>query len=343
MARGKPARGHERGRAARHLKGRASTAVAGNREITPKVSTPIRAHGRRPPPHPPPHHPKPQTPKGWKSSGRWAAASPNGGGNVKEATRCMTRRSMARWKGVHVAAHRRDGQDQAFENMREASRLGRPDRDRGVRRVQPAARVSRARFRPKKYKLLRTRNGATRPTKPCAPAISRAKPAWELVKGRVSATLDTILPDVAGLLEATRTLAREGFSVLPIHQRTTGPRQEARGRRGGGGDAARRANRTPAWALTHPYTSSSSSRRWTVRGSSTRGSARLGARSRGARLRRRALTHRHRGSQGSCRQGPAMKWPSRGRAPRLKAGASRRKLYRTASSTIEGVPDWRPA
>ena len=56
----------------------------------------------------------------------------------------------------------------------------------------------------------------------------------------------TLFPDNEALLEATRRLVRDDFVVLPLHQRRPGGLPQARGRRGRGRDAARRAHRLRA-------------------------------------------------------------------------------------------------
>jgi len=67
----------------------------------------------------------------------------------------------------------------------------------------------------KRFTLLPKRPAATRPTRPSAPPISRGGRARRDAEAGGHRRRAHALPRRAGLLEATKTLAREGFVVMP--------------------------------------------------------------------------------------------------------------------------------
>ena len=73
--------------------------------------------------------------------------------------------------------------------------------------------------------------------------LAREAGLGEMVKLEVIGDQRTLFPDVMGLLEATRTLARDGFIVMPYSNDDPVMARKLAGRRGGVRDAAGRAHR----------------------------------------------------------------------------------------------------
>ncbi len=152
------------------------------------------------------------------------------------------------------------GKYPSFENMREAIEAsGAEIVTVAVRRVSlPGQGESLLDYvDPKKYTLLPNTAGcytADEAVRTCY--LAREAGLGTLVKLEVIGDSRTLFPDVLGLLEATRTLSREGFTVLPVHQRRPGHGQEARGRGRGRGHAAGRPDRLRASASATRTTSS---------------------------------------------------------------------------------------
>ena len=82
------------------------------------------------------------------------------------------------------------------------------------------------------------------------------------VKLEVIGDEQTLFPDNVALLEATRVLVEGRLRRAALHERRSGHLPEARGRRGRGGDAARRADRLgPRASRTRTTSASSRTRR----------------------------------------------------------------------------------
>jgi thiazole synthase len=111
------------------------------------------------------------------------------------------------------------GKYASFENMREAIEAsGAEIVTVAVRRVHVPGETSSLLdyIDPKKYTLLPNTAGcytADEAIRTCY--LAREAGLGTLVKLEVIGDARTLFPDVEGLLEATRTLSREGFSVLP--------------------------------------------------------------------------------------------------------------------------------
>ena len=172
---------------------------------------------------------------------------PSDGRRLQEETH-VRHVTLARGQGVQVATDRRHGEVLLRStNMREAIEAsGAEIVTVAVRRVSLPGRASRSSTTstPSATRCCPTPRAATPRTRPSAPATWPARRgSASMVKLEVIGDSRTLFPDAIGLLEATRTLAREGFIVLPYTQRRSGHGQEARGRRARPRDAAGRAHR----------------------------------------------------------------------------------------------------
>ena len=225
------------------------------------------------------------------------------------------------------------GKYPSFENMREAIEAsGAEIVTVAVRRVSlPGQGESLLDYvDPKRYTLLPNTAGcytADEAVRTCY--LAREAGLGTLVKLEVIGDSRTLFPDVLGLLEATRTLAREGFTVLPY----TNDDPVMAKKLEDAGAAAVMPLGAPIGSglgIRNPYNIKLILEAVTVPVIVDAG---VGHRLRrghrhGARLRRRAHEHRDRGRQGPGRHGHRHAPGRRGRPARLQGRAHRQEALR---------------
>ena len=236
------------------------------------------------------------------------------------------------------------GKYPSFENMREAIEAsGAEIVTVAVRRVSlPGQGESLLDFvDPKKYTLLPNTAGcytADEAVRTCY--LAREAGLGTLVKLEVIGDSRTLFPDVLGLLEATRTLSREGFTVLPY----TNDDPVMAKKLEDAGAAAVMPLGAPIGSglgIRNPYNIKLILEAVTVPvlvdagvGTASDAAIAMELGCDGVLMNTASPPPRTRSPWP-----PPCAWPSR-RPARLQAGRMGKKLYATASSPLEGVPEW---